>query len=56
MHTAVKSLSTDLSPDALNKCLLNIYTQLGLELPWKALPYNSEDDFWTDREGSWGFS
>lgn len=56
IHTAVKSLSTDLSPDALNMCLLNIYTQLGLELPWKALPYNSEDDFWTDREGSWGFS
>ncbi len=55
IHTAVKSLSTDLSPDALNKCLLKIYTQLGLELPWKALPYNSEDDFWTDREGSWGF-
>ena len=56
IHTAVKSLSTDLTPDALNMCLLNIYTQLGLELPWKALPYNSEDDFWTDREGSWGFS
>lgn len=56
IHTAVKSLSTDLSPDALNKCLLNVYTQLGLELPWQALPYNNVDDFWIDRKGPWRFS
>ena len=55
IHDAVKALSSDMSTDSLNKCLLNIYKQLGLELPWQALPYNSEDDFWTDKEGAWGF-
>lgn len=56
IHSAVNSLSTDMSPSELNKCLQNIYGQLGLELPWQALSYKSEDDFWTDRTGSWGFS
>lgn len=56
IHNAVKSLSSDLSSDTLNKCLLIVYKQLGLELPWQALSYKSEEDFWTDRQGSWGFS
>ena len=45
-----------MEPEALNKCLQNIYKQLGLELPWQALSYRNEDEFWTDRENSWGFS
>lgn len=56
IHSAVKSLSCDMSPDVLNKRLLNLYQQIGLELPWQALSYKNEDAFWTDREGSWGFS
>ena len=56
IHNAVNSLSSDMDTAALNKCLLNIYKQLGLELPWQTLSYKSENDFWTDRNGEWGFS
>lgn len=56
IHSAVISLSSNMEPEALNKCLQNIYKQLGLELPWQALSYRNEDEFWTDRENSWGFS
>lgn len=55
IHSAVKSLSIEMSSDALNICLMNIYRQLGLELPWQSLSYKNEDDFWTDREGTWEF-
>lgn len=56
VHFAVKSLSSNMEPEVLNKCLQNIYKQLGLELPWQTLSYRNEDEFWTDRENSWGFS
>lgn len=56
IHSAVKSLSSNMEPEALNMCLQNIYKQLGLELPWQALSDRNEDKFWTDRESPWGFS
>ena len=56
IHNAVKSLSSGMSFDMLNKTLHDIYKRLGLELPWQALSYKNEDEFWTDRQGSWGFS
>ena len=55
IHKAVQTLSSELSTDVLNKTLNDIYNQLGLELPWQSLKYQNEDEFWTDKEGSWGF-
>lgn len=54
IHSAVKALSSGMSDEELNSCLLNIYEQLGLELPWHS--YKNEDEFWTDKETPWVFS
>ncbi len=56
IHNAVKTISMDMNTETLNSTLLNIYQQLGLELPWKSLSNKNEDEFWTDKEGAWGFS
>lgn len=56
IHNAVKTLSMNMNTETLNSTLLNIYQQLGLELLWKSLSYKNEDEFWTDKEGAWGFS
>ena len=56
IHDAVESLSVDMGSDALNIALHEIYNNLGLELPWQAIVYKTEDEFWTDRESEWGFS
>ena len=56
IHDAVESLSVNMSSDALNIALHEIYNKLGLELPWQAIVYKTEDDFWTDRDSEWGFS
>ncbi len=56
IHNAVEALTPNMSTDMLNKTLLDIYQQLGLELPWQTLSYKNEDEFWTDRQGSWGFN
>lgn len=54
IQSAVKALSFGMSNEELNSCLLDIYEQLGLELPWHS--YKSEDEFWTDKKTPWGFS
>ena len=56
IHESVKVLSVNMDSNKLNITLLNIYTQLGLELPWMTLNYENEEEFWTDRESAWGFS
>ncbi len=56
IHSAVACLSTNMPSNELNQSLQKIYKQLGIELPWQKLSYNSEDDFWSDRDTPWGFS
>ena len=56
IHDAIESLSANMSFDALNITLQKIYNKLGLELPWQAIVYKTEEEFWTDRESEWGFS
>lgn len=55
IHDAVESLSVNMSSDALNIALHEIYSKLGIELPWQAIVYKTEEEFWTDRENEWVF-